>query len=284
MDVVDLLQKFKVDHVYSGKDVLIKCLNPDHPDRNPSMRIDKITGVFHCFSCGYKGNLFKHYGVEKSKLDVLRTKVKRQIEKITIEQVGLNIPEKAEFWDQSFRGVSKELYIKFRAFVYEEDFPNRLIFPIYDITGKITNFCARSFNVFEKPKYKMYPPGASPPLFPMWAKPKFGTIILVEGIFDMLKLHDNGITFCMTAFGTKTIDEEKLNLLRLLGVTEIHLLFDGDIAGQNAAAKLAEFIDSKGFVVRNINPADHFGEGIDPGSLTKEQINKLRMKEWPEYL
>jgi putative ABC transport system permease protein len=26
-----------------------------------------------------------------------------------------------------------------------------------------------------------------------------------------------------------------------------------------------------------------FGEGVDPGSLTKEQIKTLRIKEWPEY-
>jgi len=283
VDVIDILQKFKVNHVPSGKDVLICCINPDHPDKNPSMRIDKVTGVYHCFSCGFKGNIFKHYGIERSSLDIVRTKLKKQIDKVRIEQVGLQIPEKAEFWDQNYRGISKELYLKFKAFTYEEDFPNRLIFPIYDITGKINNFCARSFDAFEKPKYKMYPPNSSPPLFPMSAKPKFGTMVLVEGIFDMLKLHDNGITFCMTGFGTKTINEEKLNLLRLLGVIEIHVLFDGDAAGQAAAAKVIELIDSKGFVVRNINIANYFGEGVDPGSLTKEQIKTLRIKEWPEY-
>ena len=34
-----------------GKDYVVSCLNPEHDDKNPSMRIDQITGIFNCFSC-----------------------------------------------------------------------------------------------------------------------------------------------------------------------------------------------------------------------------------------
>ena len=59
MKVVDILQERKLEFKVSGRDYLVRCLNPEHEDRNPSMRIDNITGIFNCFSCGYKGNLFK---------------------------------------------------------------------------------------------------------------------------------------------------------------------------------------------------------------------------------
>jgi DNA primase len=56
MTVEELLQERKIDYKLSPADAIVKCLSPDHDDSNPSMRIDRITGVFNCFSCGCKGN------------------------------------------------------------------------------------------------------------------------------------------------------------------------------------------------------------------------------------
>lgn len=283
MNVEDVLTKHKILFIPSGRDFLIRCLNPNHEDTNPSLRVDKITGIFHCFSCGIKGNIFSRFGEDRSKLEIKRQKLKQKIERIGLERVGLQIPEDAIFWEEDYRGISAATLQKFRAFTYEADFPNRIVFPIKDITGKISNFCARSFDTFAKPKYKFYPPNMSSPLFPMMNKPKFGTIILVEGIFDMLNLYDKGITWVMTPFGTQTVTEEKLDLLRLLGVTDLHIMFDGDDPGQKAAKVAEEAADSKGFLVRNIDLREYFDEGADPGSLTVNQIRKLKQKEWPEY-
>ena len=61
MDVLELLNKQEVGYTPSGQDYLIKCLNPEHDDSNPSLRVDKVTGVMHCFSCGFKGNVFAHF-------------------------------------------------------------------------------------------------------------------------------------------------------------------------------------------------------------------------------
>ena len=57
MNVEELLQSKHVPFMPKGKDYVVSCLSPEHDDSNPSMRIDQITGIFHCFSCGYKGNL-----------------------------------------------------------------------------------------------------------------------------------------------------------------------------------------------------------------------------------
>ena len=283
MNVEEVLTKHKIVFIPSGKDFLIKCLNPEHDDSNPSMRMDRVTGIFHCFSCGHRGNIFSKFGIEQSRLDMLRNSLKKKIEQTALERVGLQIPEDAIFWDEDYRGISAATYKKFKAFTYEEEFPNRLVFPIYDITGKITNFSARSFDPFAKPKYKLYPAGSQAPIYPMTNKPKFSTIVLVEGVFDMLKLYDSGVTFVMTAFGTQTVNEDKLSLLKMLGVHELHVLFDGDEAGQAAAEKVIPLADSMGFHTKNIVLTNYFDEGADPGSLTREQIRKLKTREWPEY-
>ena len=58
MTVEELLVEEKIQFKVSPADFVVKCLNPEHDDTNPSMRIDKITGVYNCFSCGFKGNIF----------------------------------------------------------------------------------------------------------------------------------------------------------------------------------------------------------------------------------
>ena len=40
------------------------CLNPDHPDRKPSMRFDRHNNKVHCFSCGASYDTFDLIGIE----------------------------------------------------------------------------------------------------------------------------------------------------------------------------------------------------------------------------
>ena len=40
------------------------CLNPDHPDRKPSMRLDRHNNKVHCFSCGASYDTFDLIGIE----------------------------------------------------------------------------------------------------------------------------------------------------------------------------------------------------------------------------
>lgn len=42
----------------SSQSVLIRCPNPEHPDRNPSANCDLEKGLFHCFSCDASGDKY----------------------------------------------------------------------------------------------------------------------------------------------------------------------------------------------------------------------------------
>ena len=154
----------------------------------------------------------------------------------------------------------------------------RVVFPIYDITGKIAVFNGRALNDEVKPKYLFFPRHITPPIFPLTANPKGGSIILVEGIFDVINLYDKGVKNAMCTFGTNTVTEEKLKLLKLLGVFKLYTFFDGDEAGQTAAKEVQELAKSLGFVVDNIH-----WKGKDPGSLTQKQIDKVIEVKCPEY-
>ena len=41
-----------------GRELFFKCPNPDHDDNNyTNCSINLDTGLFHCFACGFSGNL-----------------------------------------------------------------------------------------------------------------------------------------------------------------------------------------------------------------------------------
>ena len=87
MYVDEVLHKHKIPFRSHGQDYVVSCLNPEHDDSNPSMRVDKVTGIFHCFSCGFKGNIFKHFDAPISYLEVKRNKIKKKIEEVRAQNI-----------------------------------------------------------------------------------------------------------------------------------------------------------------------------------------------------
>jgi len=273
MKVVDLLQERKIEFKSSGRDYLVKCINPEHEDRNPSMRIDNITGIFNCFSCGFKGNIFKTFGAPSNFLDIKRQKLLDAIEEKRSSSVGLPFPKGHTPYIGNWRNIRPDTYKHFDAFLHHEtQFVGRIVFPIRDITGKVVAFNGRHMTLSEKLKYMIYPPQAKLPLYPSKVKPIKGRVILVEGIFDMINLFDKGLSNVICCFGTNNVDIDKLSILKMQDIMGVDIIFDGDDPGQNAAENVRILAERTGFVTRNIN----LGQNIDPGSLAGEQITNLR--------
>ena len=150
----ELLQSKGIQYRLSGKDAVISCLNPEHDDTNPSMRVDRITGIFHCFSCGYKGNLFTYFGAPSSPTEVRIHRIKEKIQKVNSETGGIQLPKDRLKWKGGgFRNISEETLDIWDAFTWNvPQFENRIIFPIRDITGKTVSLIGRSLDDFSKIK------------------------------------------------------------------------------------------------------------------------------------
>lgn len=274
MNVEDLLKSKDIAYIPKGKDFVVRCLNPEHADRNPSMRIDQVTGIFNCFSCQYKGNLFTHYGEKVNKMEMKRQLLKKKIDEVRAESVGLQMPEKAMPYVGNWRGIRPETYTAFEAFIHGgKDFVGRIAFPIRDRSGRIVAFQARTTGD-QQPKYLNTPPGAKMPLFPV-VEPIQGRVILVEGIFDVINLHDKGLTNAICCFGVKNVTPEKLQVLSVAGVEGIDIFLDNDEAGQTGSAKVRELCESVGLDSRNIAFGD---KNLDAGALVQTQVDKLRKK------
>ena len=273
MKVDELLQEKRIDFKVSGQDFVVKCLNPDHEDNNPSMRIDSITGIFNCFSCGFKGNLFTHFGAAANFLEIKRQKLKTSIEEKRSASVGFEFPKGFQPYKGNWRGIQPETYKHFDAFMHHDSqYNGRIVFPIRDITGKVVAFNGRHMTMTEIPKYLIYPPQAKLPLYPSNVTPVKGKVILVEGIFDMINLWDKGLTNAICCFGTKNIDTEKLSILKMQNISGVDIMFDGDNAGQEAAEDLKIMAEKVGLIPRNIN----LGQNIDPGGLAQAKVSSLR--------
>lgn len=271
MLVEELLNSHNIAFKPRGKDLVIRCLNPDHEDRNPSLRIDKTTGIFNCLSCGYSGNLFSHFGEKPNWLEMRRLRLKTAISEKLTETVGLSIPANAVPFEHDWRGISGATFKKFEAFQHNNpEFIGRVVFPIRSISGKIDAFCGRHQGDMT-PKYLFHPTNCKLPLFPI-VKPIQGRIILVEGILDMINLHDKGLTNAVCAFGVNKVTTDKINILKIQGVSGIDIFFDNDDAGQNGALKTKDLLEKNDIVARNVT----IPNVKDPGELTASKVIKLK--------
>lgn len=273
--VLELIQKQSLAYQISGRDYVVHCLNPEHPDTNPSLRIDKITGSFHCFACHFKGNIFKHFGVLSNHTSIRVAKLKQKLN--ALKQVhDLELPVGATPYTRSFRGISPATLKHFNAFYtqYEEKLADRICFPVKDITNKTVVFVARHTLSNGNPRYVNYPSGVSMPLFPASAPRDTKSIVLVEGLFDFLNLYDKGLRTAVCCFGTNTLHKDtrqKLMPFRAQGIHQIYIMFDGDTAGERASAELKPVIEAEGFSVEIIKLPD----GLDPGDLDQESVSNI---------
>jgi DNA primase len=274
MVVTEILDKHNIPFTVKGQDYVVSCLNPEHEDNNPSMHIDQQEGAFHCFSCGFKGNVFKFFNVDKNWQDVRVSKLRNKIAGIKAASTGLKLPPGAVPYTRHFRDIDKRTLAKYGAFTQDKDFNGRIVFPLPDITGKIRAFIGRYTDSNAHPKYMIKPSGAELPLFPSIVSPINGSIILVEGIFDALNLIDKGLNNAVAVLGANNLQLDVLKALKLQGVHTIYTMFDEDDAGRKATLTVQRLL-VEDFIISDDTRLE-LPEGLDPGDLSATDIKHIK--------
>lgn len=282
MKVEDLLTSKGIEYTNAGSDLLITCLNPQHIDASPSLRVDRETGTMHCLACGFgKGipSIFQYFNKELPRSHGRLAKIRGMIREFNTMNQDLAIPENSIPFKDDYRGISGKTYEKYFAFQQQTDWESRIVFPIYDATGKNKAFLGRTQLGDAKPKYLVRPSNVPLPLFPH--RTGESIIVLVEGLFDMLNLEDKGMHNSVCCFGTHQFSanniRDKLLPLEVGGVTNIVILFDNDESGNKSAEFLFKLIRDK----TDITPViGNFliTSGKDPGDLTLEEVESLSWK------
>jgi DNA primase catalytic core len=147
-------------------------------------------------------------------------------------------------------------------------FRNRVMFPICDVSGTVVGFTGRAIENGEKAKYlnsrdsELFSKGKC--LFGIHlAKQemvKQDECYLVEGNFDVLRMHECGVANTVAACGT-ALTREQVALIRRF-TPNVTLCYDGDAAGIGAMFKNSELLLSEGMNVRIVS----LPTGDDPDS------------------
>lgn len=276
--VQELLDKNGVRYSHSGKDFLTKCFNPEHEDSNPSFRIDKVSGVGHCFSCNFKFNLFKFYGILTNPNNAKVQKLKQKLQELSQLNVSIPLPDGHTPFVQPYRNISPSTYRYFEAFTTDrvEKLVDRVCFPITDINGRTLVFLGRhTLTSSHKDRYYIFPTGVTLPVFPSKLDEPTNYVVLVEGLFDMLNLYDKGIKNAVCCFGTNSLQhniKQKLLPFKTQGVTKVYFMFDADDAGRKAVQELTPMVIEEGFEVDSIDLEDN----TDPGDLSRDEVKQIK--------
>ncbi len=274
--VLELLKSKGISYSISGKDYVTKCFNPEHTDTNPSFRIDRLTGICHCFSCGFKCNLFKFYGLLSNNVSVRVAKLKEKLKALSESTNGLDPMEGEVPFSKSYRDISAATYKLFGAFQTDDvdGMERRLIFPIKDVRNKTVAYVGRLMDSEGGARYKNYPAGANIPLYPVRFEDIPNSIVLVEGLFDMLNCYDKGLRNVVCTFGTSKLLSDvatKMLSYKVMGIEKVFIMFDGDTAGREAARKMKPLIEEIGFTVEIVDLEDD----TDPGGFTQKDIDGM---------
>lgn len=155
---------------------------------------------------------------------------------------------------------------------YYDRFRARIMLPIRDLRKKVIGFGGRILDD-GLPKYLNSP---ETPLFNKGralylldrardAAAKTGTLIVVEGYFDAIALHQAGITNVVATLGTALTPDHVRTFRRY--VTKVVLLFDPDEAGVRAALRSLDLFVNSGLGVQVVSlPA-----GEDPDTFIRSQ-------------
>ena len=162
--------------------------------------------------------------------------------------------------------VASGLFVKNDRGEAYDRFRRRLMFPIWNERGKIIGFGGRALAPDAQPKY------LNSPESPLYSKShvlyafhfardsaqKAGRLVVVEGYFDCLSLHQAGITNVVASCGTALTQQQVGIMARY--VPEVVMNYDPDAAGQNAMRRSIDLLLAQGLRVRILK----LEGGLDP--------------------
>lgn len=263
VDLIEYVNGQGLDLEQKGERYFTHCSR--HVDNTPSLCFFSGTNTFHCFSCGATGGiiqyLYKYEGldydesVEKaanlSKIDMKKMCASKTIRFLKSykassqskcsQTVHLVLPQNTldkyshepitEWLDE---GMEQEVIDLFEIAIDGKS--NRIVYPVYDIDGKLINVKGRTryenYKELRIPKYMNYFKIGTMDYFQCLDKTlpfikKTGEVIIFESIKSVIKAYGWGYKNCISA-EKHTLTPEQVDLLIKLRV-DIVFAYDSDV-------------------------------------------------------
>jgi DNA primase len=252
LDVPGMVEKLGLDPEIDGDEMTVYC--PFHREGSrPNMGINATSGLWHCWSCGEKGNLPKLVSklrdiswreavqilIDNSGLptvEEIKERNLRELEAILKKNSKGSLPEVnitpfifGGAWWTKFCGFDKS-FVKDYSLGFDS-IRSRAVIPVR-YRGKWVGIIRRAVRHSQAPKY-LYNKGfdRGSVLFPWDHLPRHcSSTILVEGPRDVLRLHSYSVKNALAVMGLG-ITANQLGII-VQNFDEVTVWFDNDIYGQ----------------------------------------------------
>ena len=272
----------------TGDEIVAYC--PWHDDRNSSLAINVRKGAYHCFNGCIKGQdglkrLLEKLEPKRNLYQILLdtfpelyiNKYVSEPKVIVEDDVKYDVTELPSAVDNPYlmqRGITNQT-IKDFDIRYHVAF-NSVIVPIYQ-NGELLGSVQR--NISRNPKYvNSKGMNKDKAVFPLdKVQPRGGKIIIVEGLFDAINAHQQGVTNTVCTFGGN-VSHEQAKILGTL-VRTVIICPDKDSSGIKMAYKTTNTLMKLGLSVEYTFPpgkAKDFGDMQDFSELEYHSYWKLK--------
>lgn len=246
------------------------------PERGSTDKGDRLDALYKIneAAASFYHRLLRESGKARGYLE------KRGLAEETINDYGLGYG--GDGWDSLFRFLSQKGYtlplaeelgliIPKKSGGYYDRFRCRILFPIFDISGRVIGFGGRSMDGSE-PKYLNSPESVlfkkSESLYGLSAAKRWirdaDEALIVEGYMDLLSLHQAGVKNSVATLGTALTSGHLRLLKRFTG--DIVTVFDADQAGVKATLRSLDLFLTEGIKARVLP----MPEGHDPDTFVRE--------------
>lgn len=265
---------------------MIRCINPEHEDRNPSMSYNRKSQTLHCFACGVSYDLFDVIKMDYPECDSFPRQVKKACDifgKPFPESFGRGekrMPVRKEPADSLLRetqpmpdytmqiqtaiekngiggsyfakrGLSQAICERFRLYESAE----RAVLPIFT-DAVCTCYCARAISDTLEPRYKNS--AGAMEIFGadyLSGEGKGGALFITEAIFDALSVEEcefQAVALCGAANVRKFLALCEANPAAANRYTFL-AAGDADDAGRRMNEQLKEGLSSLGLECRVVD-------------------------------
>lgn len=260
---VGFMEALKMVSIKAGIDINVGNIKTDKPKNKELYDIYNISQMF------YQNNINTSNGHEAK--EYLK---KRQINDEIIKEfgIGLSLKNNSMLYNilkskgYSNNNLIKSGLINQNEYGFNDVYYNRIMFPLYDITGNIVGYSGRIYNSDDTAKYvntKETPIFKKGEILYNYHRAKNESrlknqIIIVEGFMDVIRAYSVGIKNVVATMGTAITDVQALHMKRL--AKDIILCFDGDKAGAKATSSCIEELIKIGVTPKIVRLEDN----LDP--------------------
>ena len=281
-----------VDHYLSleKKGNVYMALCPFHDDRHPSLRVDPEKGLYHCFSCGAGGDVFRFVQEKEGcgfgeavrlcadicHLPVPALDAGSQKHRPDKQQTPAPTVEMNERYRQTLLPYDpgmeelRETYAAFEVGIAPAIVPEawkftrgRLIFPIRNAAGELVAFAARYRGDLSAKKIPKYINSSTSVIYKKdellygWYRAEekvreTGIVFLTEGYKDTLAMHAAGFSNTVALCGTN-LSEHHIAMIRKEAAA-VCLFLDADEVGRETVTGVMPKLRSAGLRVVDILP------------------------------